>query len=128
MKNLSRDNIIAILVLIAVFIGIRIYQNTVDTVNIQLSLNGNTTVGKIIKRDLPGARTISSIGYKFVYYVGGVKIENWISADKRFPVGSFFEVTYLPDAPRKSRLEFEIPVPPDSVCTYFEIDCPFVTR
>lgn len=125
MTKKRRDNIIAILVLVTAFIGIRIYQNSIDRVNIQLSKHGCTTVGKVIERDLPGARTISSIGYKFLYYVDGVKVENWNSSDKRYSVGSFFEVTYLPETPEKSRMEFNRPVITDSVCTYFENTCPF---
>lgn len=128
MKKKKRDNIVAILILVIVFIGFKIYFLNQDKEHYLLSEKGHVTVGEIRKRSLPGARTISSITYYYYYYyyyVERIRYEGWGLSDKKFPLGNYFEVTYLPDNPEKSRMEFSQPVPAVSVCTYFENECPF---
>jgi hypothetical protein len=121
----KKDNIISIVFLILLFIVYLIYRNYRNKEELALSAKGKTTIGRIIERDIPYSRTISSISYHFIYYVHHKKYEDGSLSDKKFKVGSFFEVSYLPDNPEKSKMLFSKPVHPDSVCTYFENDCPF---
>jgi len=126
MKNIKRNNIIPIIVLILVILAFIIYRQEKNEEKILLSQKGKVTVGLIIKRDIPKARTISNIAYKYVFFSSdGNKIMNWSINDKRYKIGTYFEVTYLPEKPQKSKIEFEKPVKPEDVCSYFKGRCPF---
>jgi len=126
MKKKRHDHIIAIFLIIVIFIGIRIFQNSTDKENEQLSQIGITTVGKITKRAFSGRLSSSGYSYNYIYYVNDIKYEGGSLKDEKYPEGSFFEATCLPDTPHKSRLEFDVSISPDSVCNYFKNDCPFL--
>lgn len=125
MKKKKRENILAIIALLIAFIGFKMYFSDRNKETEVIYSEGCVTVGQIVKRDLPGARTISKISYYYYYYVEGVRNQRWENSYEKIPVGSFFRVIYLPDAPEKSRMDFSKPVPADSVYTYFENECPF---
>jgi hypothetical protein len=121
----KKENTFYLLLLGAAIIAILVYKNYRSEQNDIFSENGRKTVGLIFKRNLPGARTISSISYSYIYYVDNTKYEGGSLSDEKYLEGSYFEVTYLPESPEKSRMEFNQPVITDSVCVYFEGNCPF---
>lgn len=126
MKNIRRSNIISIILLILVIFAFIFYKQKKNEEKKLLSQKGKVTVALIIKRDIPKARTISNIAYKYVFFSSeGNKIMNWNVNDKRYKIGTYFEVTYLPESPQKSKIEFKKPVKPEDVCSYFEGRCPF---
>ncbi len=122
---MKKENILYLLLLLASIIAIILYKNYRNEQSDILSRKGQKTVGLIFKRNLPGARTISSISYNYIYYVQKIKYEGGSLSDEKYCKGSYFEVLYLPDNPEKSRMVFDKPVNTDSVCNYFEEDCPF---
>lgn len=121
----KKENLFYLLLLGAAIIAIITYKNNRNEQNDILSENGKKTVGLIFKRNLPGARTISSISYNYIYYVDNTKYEGGSLSDEKYSEGSYFEVIYLAENPEKSRMEFNRPVITDSVCIYFKGNCPF---
>jgi hypothetical protein len=120
-----KENILYIMILMFVLTLIIVYSKYRREQDNSLAEKGNKTIGLIVKRNLPGARTISSVSYNYIFYVNSVQFTGGSLCDKKYTEGSFFEVTYLKENPEKSRMEFTKPVKKDSVCIYFEGDCPF---
>jgi hypothetical protein len=119
------ENILYLSLILVFIISIFLYKNYRSKTDSYLSKNGEITVGKIIKRNLPGARTISSISYSYVFYVDNELFEGGCLSDRKYPVGTYFEIEYLPDNPIRNKMNFYKSVLEDSLCNYFENNCPF---
>jgi len=121
----KKENLIYTLIMIVVVLGILLYKNNLKQKNLNLSDKGVFTVGKIINVAFPGRVSTSGYSYNYIYYVDNTAYEGGSLSDKKYSEGSYFEVTYLPETPEQSRMEFNRPVIIDSVCVYFEGNCPF---
>lgn len=121
----KRENIIYTLVIVAILIAIGVYKKNLREKNKVLNKKGSVTVGKVIDVGFPGRVTTSGYSNNYTYFVENVQYEGSSLSDEKYSVDSYFEVTFIPETPEKSRMEFDKPVHPDDVCTYFESKCPF---
>lgn len=122
---MKKNNIFYIIIIVAIAVFLFIKRQDTTTMKTELAKNGIVTIGKITERGFPARISTSGYSYGYIYYVENTKFTSWGLENKKYPIGTYFKVVYLPDKPEESRMDFSKPIPDDSVFIYFENECPF---
>lgn len=129
MKKITRKDIfqhLAIVFGILLFLYINRYVKKIDNEILNKNIR---TVGYLY--DIGHDVKVSNYVFRFYYFIDGVKYQGVDTRDSykcsldTIQEGSFYEIVYHPKKKQYSEIDLGKKVSVDSICNYFEGDCPF---
>ncbi len=129
MNKIVRKNVLQhflIIVGVIIFFSINRYFKNIDK---ERKAENLRTVGYLY--EVGYNVRASSITCRYYYYINNVRylgvdgLDNYKSTKYYIKEGNYYEIYYHPQKNNFSKIDLNKQVPKDSVCNYFEGDCPF---
>ncbi len=128
MKKITRKDILQHLAIVFGVLLFLFINKHVRNVERERKNEDMRTVGYLYEI---GHGDVSNYVFRFYYFIDGIKYQGVDTRDSykcsldTIQEGSFYEIVYHPKKKQYSEIDLGKKVSVDSICNYFEGDCPF---